>query len=65
MRELLSTKAEPDEIERRSGAENHSPEKKVVMGMQPMVKGKANPTPNEEARYQVANNRPESALFVI
>jgi len=62
---LFPTKSKPNQINRGSGPDEEAAEKEVMVGMQPVIESKANATPDQQARDQVAHDRPERALFII
>jgi len=60
--ELLPTEAQPDEIEGSAGPDQEADQGEVA-GIEEMVCRPTNSTPEEEARDEIAEDRPESVLF--
>ena len=59
---LLSTEAQPDEIERPAHAYQEANEGEVL-GVEEVVCRPADPAPEEQARDEIAEDRPERILF--
>lgn len=65
MRGLLrvSTDPQPDQVDGCADAKEQPPEKKEV-GLEPVVQGPADTTPEEQAGQEIANDRPGSAIVI-
>lgn len=61
---LLSTEAQPDQIERGAHAKKESAEHEV-MGMEPVVQSPTSPAPEEKPGEKVAKNRPCGAFILF
>ena len=59
---LLSTEPQPDEIERPAHAYQEANEGEVL-GVEEVVCRPTDPAPEEQARYEIAEDRPERILF--
>ena len=59
---LLSAEAQPDEVE-GSAHSNQESDEGQIRGIEEAIGSPANPAPEEEPRYEVAEDRPEGVLF--